>query len=139
MSIERPSIGKFVGRSPRALWARLAIWAPLAVLAPLAPGPLLLPALAQTSAVTPPPLSAYGELPDVERAAISPSGDRVVLLTKVRGERVLLAIQDQTTPLRVVRVGDMKIRSVRWVGEDRLLLIAGETIDRKPLFLMEKF
>ncbi len=139
MSIERPSIGKFVGRSPLALWARLAFWTPLAILAPLAPGPLLLPALAQTSAVTPPPLSAYGELPDVERAAISPSGDRVVLLTKVRGERVLLAIQDQTTPLRVVRVGDMKIRSVRWVGEDRLLLIAGETIDLPANFTTDKY
>jgi len=75
------------------------------------------------------PLSEYGKLPDVERSAISPSGDRVAVITTIKGKRVILAIEDQTTPIKIVSVGDMKVRSIRWVGEDRLLLTTSKTQD----------
>ena len=75
------------------------------------------------------PLSENGKLPDVERSAISPSGDRVAVITTIKGKRVILAIEDQTTPIKIVSVGDMKVRSIRWVGEDRLLLTTSKTQD----------
>ena len=80
-------------------------------------------------AAEPLPLSEYGKLPDVEMTTISPSGDRIALITTVKGKRVILALEDQTKPIRVINVGDMKVRSLRWIGEDRLMLISSQTVD----------
>ncbi len=84
------------------------------------------------------PLSEYGKLPDVETSAISPSGDRIALVTTVEGKRVILALENQTKPLRVVNVGDLKIRSLNWVGEDRLLLVTSQTEDLGYNFTTDK-
>ncbi|MEL7518343.1 MAG: hypothetical protein AAFN48_05250, partial [Pseudomonadota bacterium] len=73
------------------------------------------------------PLKEYGKLPDVEVTAISPSGDRIAYVGTVQGTRVLIAIEDQTKTLTAVRVGDMKVRSLRWIGEDRLMLTSSQT------------
>ncbi|MEL7197410.1 MAG: S9 family peptidase [Pseudomonadota bacterium] len=81
------------------------------------------------TAIEPLPLSEYGKLPDVERTALSPSGDRHALITTINGERVLLAVENQTEPIRIVKVGDLKIRSIRWIGNDRILLVSSETQD----------
>ena len=81
------------------------------------------PALAQE----PLPLEAYGELPGVERVTISPSGKRIGLLTTIRGKRVLIALEGGKPVGTPVTVGDMKIRSIRWVGEERMMIIASQT------------
>ena len=94
---------------------------------------------APVQAAPPVPLSEYGKLPDVEMSAISPSGDRIAVLTTMRGKRVLLAIQDQTTPLQIIAVEGMKIRSMRWVGEDRLLVTSSQTEDLGYGFTTDKF
>ena len=73
------------------------------------------------------PLSEYGKLPDVEQTAISPSGRRVALLTTVQGNRVILMIEDQAKLLSSVMVDDAKVASIRWVGEDRILMINRQT------------
>lgn len=75
------------------------------------------------------PLSEYGKLPDVERTAISPSGDRIAVLTTMNGNRVILAIEDQSKALTAINVANQKVRSIRWVGEDRLLLTSSQTED----------
>ena len=85
------------------------------------------------------PLTEYGKLPDVERSAISPSGDRIALLTTIEGKRLVLALEDQTTPLRVINVGDMKIRSLRWIGEERLFITTSQTEDLGYGFTTDKF
>jgi len=85
------------------------------------------------------PLAEYGKLPDVERSAISPSGDRIALLTTIEGKRLVLALEDQTTPLRVINVGDMKIRSLRWIGEERLFITTSQTEDLGYGFTTDKF
>lgn len=83
-------------------------------------------------------VSDYGELPDVERAVISPSGDRIALITTIEGERVLLAIEDQSKALAQYPVGDLKIRSIRWIGDERILLVTSQTEDLGYNFTTDK-
>ncbi len=79
------------------------------------------------STIEPVPLSEYGKLPDVERTALSPSGKRTALVTTIRGERVLLAIENQTKLLTSIAVNDLKVRSIEWVNEDRILITSSQT------------
>lgn len=85
------------------------------------------------------PLSEYGKLPDVERSVISPSGDRIALITTIEGRRVLLALENQTTPIRLVGIDDMKVRSISWIGEDRILIISSQTEDLPYNFTTDKY
>lgn len=84
------------------------------------------------------PLSEYGKLPDVEQTAISPSGDRIALITTMQGKRVVLAIEDQTKAIAAIAVGDMKVRSIRWIGEDRLMLTSSQTENLSARFTTDK-
>lgn len=90
-------------------------------------GLVISPLSAQDTPVQMPPLSAYGELPDIEDAALSPSGARVAALLTIGENRMIAVIQNQTELVNRINVGDMKIRSFEWIGEDRLLLIYSQT------------
>ncbi|XUU59926.1 alpha/beta hydrolase family protein [Erythrobacter sp. HA6-11] len=81
----------------------------------------------QATVVEPAPLSAYGELPEVEEAALSPSGNRIAALITLRGKRILVFFENETTVLQTVNVDDHKIRGFEWIGEDRLLLVMSST------------
>lgn len=74
------------------------------------------------------PLSAYGRLPTIEAAAISPSGAALALVL-TDGEQRLIAVQDLATRQVVLRVatGRAKVRYVRWAGDDHLLIINSVT------------
>ncbi len=74
-----------------------------------------------------PPLSAYGALPEVEDAAISPNGSNIALLITLKGERQLLFLDEQMKAIRRFQVGDTKIRYFRWVGDDQLILVTSQT------------
>jgi len=84
------------------------------------------------------PLEEYGKLPEVEMTAISPSGDRIAFVGMVQGTRVLIAIEDQTKTLTAVRVGDMKVRSLRWIGEGRIMLTSSQTENLSAAFTTDK-
>ena len=86
---------------------------------------LVLPLAAQ--AADPPPLSAYGQLPEIEDMALSLSGTRLAALTTIRGERILLIMDDELRPLRTMAVDDVKVRSIDWIGDDRLLVQISQT------------
>ena len=75
------------------------------------------------------PLSQYGELPQVEDAAISPSGESIAVLLTVDGIRQFYFINSEMQVFRRMAVGEGKVRGFTWVGEDRLLLITGQTED----------
>lgn len=85
-----------------------------------------------------PPLSAYGELPGIEDAAISPSGNRIAALVTVEGSRMLVAFNEENQAISSVNVDDTKVRSFQWIGEDRLLLIYSFTEDLGPRFTTDK-
>ena len=74
-----------------------------------------------------PPLSAYGELPGVEDMALSIDGTRLATIATIRGERVMVIMDDQMRQLRSISVGDVKVRSIEWVGDDRLLVQISQT------------
>jgi dipeptidyl aminopeptidase/acylaminoacyl peptidase len=84
------------------------------------------------------PLSEYGKLPEVEHTAISPSGDRIAVVTTIDGKRMVLAIEDQTRALTKIVVGDMKVRSIRWIGEDRVMITSSQTEKLDARFTTDK-
>ncbi len=74
-----------------------------------------------------PPLEYFGDLPAVEEAHVSSSGAYTALLMTVRGERVISVLDAAGTPIKQLVVGDAKVRSIEWVGEEAILLIRSET------------
>ncbi len=80
-------------------------------------------------AADPPPLEAYGNLPALEDAGISPSGKGLAMVASVNGQRNLLAIDAAGKLRTAIPLADMKIESVQWVGEDMLLLVNRKTLE----------
>jgi len=77
----------------------------------------------------PPPLEAYGRLPAVEQATLSPSGDRFALIESDKDDRTVIV--RQTVDGRVVRAlkfGKGKIRGLTWAGDDHLLILNTATL-----------
>ena len=83
--------------------------------------------------VTPPPLEAYGELPALEDAVISPSG-KVAILATSAGKRIIAMLDATLKPTRVMEVGDVKVRGLEWVGDDALMLVHSETVELDSRF-----
>ena len=77
----------------------------------------------------PPPLSAYGALPDVEDAAISPDGNNFALITTIGEERLILFVGPDMQIMRKMELGDTKVRAMDWIGNDRILLRTSVTED----------
>ncbi|HEX7852668.1 MAG TPA: S9 family peptidase [Sphingobium sp.] len=86
--------------------------------------------IAAPSTAKTPPLSLYGELPQFERAVISPSGERVVIVALLQEERRLIVLDKDHKLLRAESLGDVKVRGLSWAGEDRVLI---EKSDTAPL------
>lgn len=85
-------------------------------------------ARAQTPAQTPPPLNAYGALPAVEHARISPSGDRLALVTVAGDDRVLVVLDPHAGQiLGRIEVGLAKVRDLTWIGENNLMITTTST------------
>lgn len=82
-------------------------------------------------AQNPPPLSAYGELPGFEDAALSPSGNRLAILGIYDEQRMLLVVDKNMSLQKSMAVREMKIRGFEWVGEEMLLLRTSRT-ERLP-------
>jgi dipeptidyl aminopeptidase/acylaminoacyl peptidase len=100
---------------------------------------LLVPAfLAPPAAAAPPPLSIYGNLPGFEMAALSPSGDRVALVGVVDGTRRLLVVDKDNKVLLASGVGDQKVESIDWAGEEKVLLRIYDTVDLGVGFTTDK-
>lgn len=78
-------------------------------------------AMAETAAARP-SLGAYGRLPAVELARLSPSGARFVLVTVVHDQRALVVRETTGKNLLSMPVGTVKVRDLRWAGEDHLLI-----------------
>lgn len=84
---------------------------------------LLVAAFAPAAAAA--PLEAYARLPAVERAALSHSGSRFVLVEVVDGARRLVARDSDdlsAKPLLILELGSEKVRAIDWAGEDLILL-----------------
>jgi len=83
----------------------------------------------------PPSLAAFGQLPTLEQVALSPDGSRIAFLKRIGDtERVvaLVSMSDQQL-LATVRMGDAKVRGIKWVDEDQVLITTSTTAVAKGL------
>lgn len=92
-----------------------AVWAALCIM-------LALPAAAEA-----PPLKVYGGLPGIEDMSISPSGKGLAIVARIGNERRLMILGEGHKLQAQVPLGDIKLRYIRWVGEDAVLLVRSAT------------
>jgi dienelactone hydrolase len=69
------------------------------------------------------PLDAYGRLPSIEQAALSPDGSKIAFIQTLQDTRLLVIFDMSVEKVAGgVRMGDEKIRQVRWADNDNLLI-----------------
>jgi len=74
------------------------------------------------------PLELYGHLPTLEDMALSPSGTRIAFVRTTGDARAIVVFSlADNKPIGGVRVGDAKLRSVRWADEDHLIIVVSAT------------
>lgn len=83
----------------------------------------LLAALLAAPALQAAAVDAYGRLPSIEQAALSPDGNKIAFVKTTQDWRVLaIADVNEAKLIGGVRMGDVKLRSVEWADDDHLLL-----------------
>jgi dipeptidyl aminopeptidase/acylaminoacyl peptidase len=79
--------------------------------------------LAAPAASAVPVLDAYGSLPSIEQATLSPDGSKIAFVKTTQDWRVLVVLDvGEEKIVGGIRVGDVKLRSVEWADDDHLLL-----------------
>src|SRR5437762_1019443 len=69
------------------------------------------------------PLEVYGHLPSMEDIAISPDGSQVACIKTLGDDRLLLVVNlSDMQVIKEVRIGQNKVRSVRWADKNHLML-----------------
>jgi tricorn protease-like protein len=74
------------------------------------------------------PLEVYGRLPTLEDVVVSPDGNKVAFV-KTSGDRrdVMIVGLEQGDVLGGAHVGDTKLRAIRWLDDDNLLITVSST------------
>jgi acetyl esterase/lipase len=78
----------------------------------------------------PPPLDAYGHLPAIEDAALSPSGGRFAVVIADKDGRKVVVRKSDGEMLGGMAFGPAKIRGVTFAGEDHVLITETATVSR---------
>jgi len=74
------------------------------------------------------PLEAFGRLPSIEFAALSPSGKNLALVQTVDDTHFLAIVSLADEHLTSgIKLGDAKMRAVSWADDDRILLTTAST------------
>jgi hypothetical protein len=85
-------------------------------------------ALLSVSGALAAPIEAYGKLPTIESATVSPSGHAVAVVLTNGEDRTIVVTSLKTGEVTLRGfLGDHKIRSVDWAGDDHLLVVASNT------------
>jgi dipeptidyl aminopeptidase/acylaminoacyl peptidase len=107
----------------------------LASAALLSPAPVLAQKPATTvSGVTvpashPAPLSAYGQLPSIEEAAISPDGSTLALIvTNGEARTVVTQRLSDMKITNTLAVGTNKVRGITWAGDNNIIITRTATL-----------
>jgi len=74
------------------------------------------------AAANPPPIEAYTQLPATEFVTLSPSGERIALLTGAGDKRRVVIRTTDGKVLQATAVGDAKVRNLQWAGDDHLIV-----------------
>ena len=88
---------------------------------------LMLAVAVAPRAAAAPPLEVYGSLPGLERAALSPSGERIALIGSVGESRRLIVLGKDSKPILNALLGDLKIRGLYWAGEHSVMIHKSDT------------
>jgi dipeptidyl aminopeptidase/acylaminoacyl peptidase len=96
-------------------------------------------ALTASPAAAAPPLDAYGKLPGVTLAALSPSGKYYAVVGDVAGQRRVIVAEVGGKPVLVAPVADQKVRDILWAGDDHLLVFASLATNLGPRFALLKY
>jgi dipeptidyl aminopeptidase/acylaminoacyl peptidase len=76
------------------------------------------------------PLEAYGRLPSIEQAALSPSGGLIAIAQTDGEKRTVTIVRAGSDELVVrLRAGDSKIRGLAWAGDNHVLITASRTAE----------
>lgn len=94
---------------------------------------------AASPAAAAPPLEAYGKLPGVTLAALSPSGKYYAVVGDVAGQRRVIVAEVGGKPVLVAPVADQKVRDILWAGDDHLLVFASLATNLGPRFALLKY
>jgi dipeptidyl aminopeptidase/acylaminoacyl peptidase len=84
-------------------------------------------ALVPPGASAAPPLEVYGNLPGLEEAALSQSGERIALIAAVADTRRLIVLDKDFKPLLNTPLGEMKVRGLYWAGDGTVLIYKSDT------------
>jgi dipeptidyl aminopeptidase/acylaminoacyl peptidase len=87
-------------------------------------------AVAAAARAAPPPLEAYGRLPAIEDAALSPSGQRFALVVADKDGRKVIVRKSDGEMLGGLGFGKAKVRGVGFAGEDHVLIVESATVSR---------
>lgn len=88
---------------------------------------ILMPASIEAqSQPNPTKVEDYGALPAVEDVAISPSGNRIAILSTEKGNRAMRVIENDKV-IKSVNVGNEKIRYLDWATEDLVMITLTNT------------
>jgi len=85
-----------------------------------------------------PPVEDYGRLPALEHVVLSPSGADYAMITVDGEHRKLVVATTDNTVIYSADVGDTKVRSVQWAGEDHVLVAATNTLPLGETFVLDK-
>ncbi len=74
------------------------------------------------------PLEAYGRLPNLENVAISPDGSKLAFV-RTSGDLRAVAVASLADRKLIAagRLGEIKLRTLRWADDDHLMLISSKT------------
>lgn len=89
--------------------------------------------------ISPPPLEAYGRLPDIERMTLSVDGTRIGTVMSISGERVVVLMTSELEALRFMRLGEAKVRNIEWAGNDHLVVTISRTEQLGPEYTASQF
>ncbi len=88
----------------------------------------------------PPPVEAYGVLPDHDQAVLSPSGQLYATVATIKGVRQVVIVQsDDHQPRSSLTVGQQKIRGLIWADERRLLVRTSNAYSFGPLAVADRY
>jgi Dipeptidyl aminopeptidases/acylaminoacyl-peptidases len=83
--------------------------------------------MAQASA--PPPLEAYGALPQLEMVQLSPTGRRIAFVTTTDEQRVLGVFdREAATSSPSIGVSSVKVRDIQWIDDSRVLVTTSQSL-----------
>ena len=85
------------------------------------------PPVQAQSAEAPPDLAVYGKLPAIENVALSPNGQRVVMLMEKDGERRIYDVDLASGKASAAAIATDKVRQLMWADDDHVLVVTSST------------